>query len=59
MHLLISRCYEVTVMLYRVHFDLRVHLTFTQRHGCYADVFRRTDGRLDDGRGGVRDLDAL
>jgi hypothetical protein len=28
-------------------------------HGCHADVFRRTDGRSDDGRGGVRDLDAL
>jgi hypothetical protein len=28
-------------------------------HGCHADVFRRTDGRLNDGRGGVRDLDAL
>jgi hypothetical protein len=31
--------------------------------GCHADVFRRTDGRTsgrsDDGRGGVRDLDAL
>jgi hypothetical protein len=27
--------------------------------GCHADVFRRTDGRSDDGRGGVRDLDAL
>jgi hypothetical protein len=24
-------------------------------HGCHADVF----GRTDDGRGGVRDLDAL
>jgi hypothetical protein len=32
-------------------------------HGCHVDVFRRTDGwtdgRSDDGRGGVRDLDAL
>jgi hypothetical protein len=27
--------------------------------GCHADVFGRTDGRTDDGRGGVRDLDAL
>jgi hypothetical protein len=27
--------------------------------GCHTDVFRRTDGRLDDGRGGVHDLDAL
>jgi hypothetical protein len=34
-----------------------------REHGCHADVFRRTDGRTDgrsdDGRGGVRDLDAL
>jgi hypothetical protein len=29
------------------------------KQGCHADVFRRTDGRSDDGRGGVRDLDAL
>jgi hypothetical protein len=27
--------------------------------GCHADVFRRTGGRTDDGRKGVRDLDAL
>jgi hypothetical protein len=27
--------------------------------GCHADVFGRTDGRSDDSRGGVRDLDAL
>jgi hypothetical protein len=29
------------------------------KQGCHADVFGRTDGRSDDGRGGVRDLDAL
>jgi hypothetical protein len=28
-------------------------------HGSHTDVFRRTDGRSDDGRGGVHDLDAL
>jgi hypothetical protein len=28
-------------------------------HGCHADVFGRTDGRSDNGRGGVRNLDAL
>jgi hypothetical protein len=27
--------------------------------GCHADIFGRTDGRSDDGPGGVRDLDAL
>jgi hypothetical protein len=26
---------------------------------CHADIFGRMDGRSDDGRGGVRDLDAL
>jgi hypothetical protein len=31
----------------------------TINQGCHADVFGRTDGRSDDGRGGVRDLDAL
>jgi hypothetical protein len=30
-----------------------------QNQGCHADVFGQTDGRSDDGRGGVRDLDAL
>jgi hypothetical protein len=44
----------------------KLDLDFIMEHynqGCHADVFRRTDGqtsgRSDDGRGGVRDLDAL
>jgi hypothetical protein len=32
---------------------------WTGNQGCHADVFGRTDGQSDDGRGGVRDLDAL
>jgi hypothetical protein len=27
--------------------------------GCHANVFGRTNGQSDDGRGGIRDLDAL
>jgi hypothetical protein len=34
-------------------------IIMNKKHGCHADGFRRTDGRSDDGRGGVRDLDAL
>jgi hypothetical protein len=40
-----------------------IHLVGSETQGCHADVFERTDGRMDgrsdDGRGGVRDLDAL
>jgi hypothetical protein len=31
----------------------------SHNQGCHADVVGRTDGRSDDGRGGVRDLNAL
>jgi hypothetical protein len=30
-----------------------------RNQGCHADDNGRIDGRSDDGRGGVRDLDAL
>jgi hypothetical protein len=36
-----------------------VMLQLALEQGCHADVFGQTDGRSDDGRGGVRDLDAL
>jgi hypothetical protein len=36
-----------------------IHRCSHMDQGCHVDVFRRTDGRSDDGRGGVRDLDAL